>query len=581
MSLDDEIALLVKKATLLNAVKHRGRAEVGAVIGRILAERPDLKSFVKDVARICRQAVKEVNQLSLSEQQRTLDETWPETVTEEKPREERDLPPLPDVEKYGQVVTRFSPNPDCVLHIGSTRAVILSHEYARRYNGKFVLRFEDTDPRLKRPRLEFYDLIEEDILWLGCRWNEKVIQSDRMRLYYECAEKLLGAGGAYVCTCSKEAFRALTLASRPCPDRDLEPSENVTRWSKMLGGAYSEKEALVRVKTDLDHPNPAVRDWPAFRIIDTEEHPHPRVGSRYRVWPLYNMACGVDDHLLGITHIIRGKEHLTNEVRQRFMYKNLGWTYPETLHYGRLKVTGAELSKSKILRLVQEKAVSGFSDPRLATLSALRRRGITPETLRLLIMEIGPRPVDATLSWENIYAINRKIIDDKANRFFFLRDPIRIVIEGVNRSHVSTPALHPDHPERGKRRLEVKLLAEKASILISSSDARKLVEGQLIRLMELFNVQITDVKKDLVQAAFRSEPYEDARRSGAPLVQWLPSEGNIHVDVTMPDGRAVSGLGETALSGVDVGEVIQLVRVGFGRIDSKSPDRVQIFFAHS
>jgi len=581
MSSIDEIAPVVRRAALLNAVKHGGRAETGAVMGRVLAERPDLRPMTKELTGPCSQTVKEINQLSLSDQRRILEETWPEALIEEKQRERRILPPLPNVEKYAQVVTRFSPNPDCVLHIGSTRAIILCHEYARIYHGRFVLRFEDTDPRLKRPKLEFYDMIEEDILWLGCKWDEKVIQSDRMQLYYEWAEKLLETGGAYVCTCNREIFRTLTSASKPCPDRDLEPSEQLARWEKMLDGAYTEKEALVRVKTDLNHPNPAVRDWPALRMIDTEETPHPRAGSKYRVWPLYNMACGVDDHLLGISHIIRGKEHLTNEVRQRFMYKKLGWTYPETLHYGRLKVMGAELSKSKILRLVEDKAVSGFSDPRLATLSALRRRGIKPETLRVLIMEIGPRPVDATLSWGNIYAINRKIIDDKANRFFFLRDPVRMIVEGVRRTYVSTPALHPDHLGRGKRRLEVKSSDGKANILISSDDVQKLGEEKFIRLMELFNVDIVSARKDLVEAKFRSDSYEDVRKARVPLFQWLPSEGNINVSLAMTDGEVMRGLGENALLRADVGDVVQLVRVGFGRIDSKSSDGVEIFFAHS
>lgn len=581
MRLTEDVTVAARRAALLNAARHGGKADVGAVMGRVLAERPDLKPAVKELAELCSRLVREINQLSLSEQKRILEETWPSGLEEEKREEKRTLPPLPNVEKYVQVVTRFSPNPDCVLHIGSTRAIVLCHEYARMYKGKFVLRFEDTDPRLKRPRLEFYDLIEEDVLWLGCKWDEKVIQSDRMDIYYEHTKRLLEKGGAYVCTCDKETFRMLALASRPCPDRDLDPSEHLDRWEKMLNGTYGEKEALVRVKTDLNHPNPAVRDWPAMRIIDTIHTPHPRVGGRYRVWPLYNMACGVDDHELGITHIIRGKEHLTNEVRQRFMYRSLGWTYPETLHYGRLKIEGAELSKSRILKLVHEKAVTGFSDPRLATLSALRRRGIAPETLRQLIIEIGPRPVDATLSWDNIYAINRKIVDDRADRLFFVSDPVPMRVQGVPRSYLSTPAFHPGHPERGRRRLEVEVTDMRATVLISSQDSAKLEEGKLIRLMELFNVEVVRVGRDAVETKFVSDSYEDARKAGAPLLQWLPSQGNIKVCLVTPQGEAVRGLGEKALGEVDIGEVVQLVRVGFGRIDAKSHGEVIIYFAHN
>jgi glutamyl-tRNA synthetase len=388
-------------------------------------------------------------------------------------------------------------------------------------------------------------------------------------------------GGAYVCTCELEDFRALALSSKACPDRELEPSEHLARWKKMLSGAYTEKQALVRVKTDLLHPNPAVRDWPALRIIDTEKYPHPRVGSKYRVWPLYNMACGVDDHMLGISHIIRGKEHLTNEVRQRFMYRSLGWRYPETLHYGRLKVIGAELSKSKIMKLVEEKTVAGFDDPRLATLSALRRRGISPEALREVVMEIGPRPVDASLSWENIYAINRKIIDDKANRFFFLKDPVQLSIDGVDRDYVSTPPLHPDYPDRGRRRLEVKSSNGKAAVLIASDDALALSNGKLIRLMELFNVSISLVEGGKLEARFISESYEDARKRGTHLIQWLPSEGNIDVGLLMPTGTSTEGIGESSLSGASVDAMVQLVRIGFARIDQTSKGKVQAIYAHN
>ena len=577
----DEIRPLIRKAALLNAVKHEGRADTGAVIGRVLAERPDLKNMVKELASACAHTVREINALSKSDQRRIVDSEWPELLHEEKEEERKRLPPLPNADSYSLIVTRFAPNPDCVLHLGSTRAIVLCHEYAHTYHGKFILRLEDTDPRLKKPKLEFYELIAEDVLWLGCKWDEKVIQSDRLEIYYECAEKLLGMGGAYVCTCELEGFRALALSSKACPDRELEPSEHMARWEKMLSGAYTEKQALVRVKTDLHHPNPAVRDWPALRIIDTEKFPHPRVGSKYRVWPLYNMACGVDDHMLGISHIIRGKEHLTNEVRQRFMYQSLGWRYPETLHYGRLKVIGAELSKSKIMKLVEDREVTGFDDPRLATLSALRRRGIRPEALREVVMEIGPRPVDASLSWENIYAINRKMIDDKANRFFFLKDPVSLSIDGVERDYTSTPPLHPDHPDRGRRRLEVKSSNGKAVVLIASDDALALSNGKLIRLMELFNVCISSVERNRLEARFISESYEDARKRDAQLIQWLPSQGNIDVGLLMPTGANVEGIGESSLSEASADAMVQLVRIGFARIDHKSKDRVQAIYAHN
>ncbi len=577
----NEIEQLLKRITLINAVRHGGQAQRGAVLGRLLAERPALKACADKISKDCAAIVDEINSLSAAEQRKIVEANWPEELEEvAKKREEKVLPPLPHVEKYSKIVTRFSPNPDGAIHIGSTRAVILCHDYARIYGGKFILRFEDTDPRLHKPVLEFYDSIREDVLWLGCKWEQEVIQSDRLQIYYDHAKTLLERGHAYVCTCSRDSFKTLALSSRECPCRSLSISEQLTRWEKMLDGSYGEETAIVRVKTDLQHPNPAVRDWPALRIVDPIKYPHPRAGDRYRVWPLYNFACGIDDHLLEVSHIIRGKEHLTNEVRQTYMFKHFGWQYPETLHYGRLKIVGTALSKSKMAKMIADGAVSGFADPRLPTLIALRRRGIVPEALRRLIMEVGPRPVDATLSWDNIYSHNRKIIDRTASRFFYVGNPVQIDVSAVPRDFVSTPPFHPDLPERGNRLLQVKCQDSHTTILVTRKDLELFSPGRLVRLMELFNVRIVSTEQSMIQAEFHSETYDEARRANAPLVHWLPSAGNVTAKLVMPDADVVEGLAERSITAQDVGSIVQLVRVGFGRIDSSDSDSLVLYFGH-
>ncbi len=407
---DNDLREQIRKAALLNAVSHDGKAQAGAMVGKILGERQDLRSKIKELSIIINSVVNEVNSLKLAEQKAIVEEKWPETQKKEK-IEEKKLPPLPNADKYAQIVTRFSPNPDCVLHLGSARAILLSHEYARMYKGKFILRFEDTDPKIKKPSLEFYESIKQDLKWLGCKVDEEYIQSDRLLIYYEYTERLIGDGNAYVCECTPEEFRKKIVAKQACPCRNLSAVENLERWHRMLNGGYTEGQAVVRVKTDLENPNPAVRDWPALRIIDTKKYPHPRVGSKYSVWPLYNLAAGIDDHLMGMTHIIRGKEHYTNMVRQKYMYKYLGWEYPEAIHYGRLKITGAFLSKSKIVQGVKEGIYTGFDDPRLGTFLALRKRGITPEAIKKMIIDVGIKSNDVTLSWENLFSYNRKILD--------------------------------------------------------------------------------------------------------------------------------------------------------------------------
>ena len=565
---DAELRESIRKSALLNAVKHDGKAQTGAVIGKILGERPDLRSKVKEISALVNEIMQEVNKLSISEQKRLVEEKWPGALVKEKVEEEKRLPPLPNADKYAQVVTRFSPNPDCVLHLGSARAIILCYEYARMYKGKFILRFEDTDPRLKRTVLEFYDLIREDLAWLGCKPNEEYIQSDRIPLYYEYAEKLLKQGNAYVCTCQPDQFRKRILASQPCDCRNLPVEKHLERWQRMLQGGYAEGEAVLRVKTDLDHPNPAVRDWPAARVIDAEKFPHPRVGAKYYVWPLYNLACGVDDHQLGITHIIRGKEHLTNQVRQEFMYKHLGWKYPEAIHYGRLKITGATLSKSKIVQGMKEGLYKSWDDPRLATFAALRRRGIAPEAIKKMIIDVGPKTQDVVLSWENLYAYNRKLLDTTADRYFFVQNPIELTVKNTPKEFTTKLNLHPEHPERGFRQYTIKPSPENGVTIfwVSSKD----VEGKkdsVIRLMELFNVRIDKATIYAAEATFASESYEEAKQVKAQLIHWIPIGEDMPCQVVMPDATALEGVAEKRCKQLKPDAIVQFERFGFVRID--------------
>ena len=577
---DPELKKLIRKAALLNAVSHDGKAQAGALVGKILGERQDLRTKVKELSTLINTIVNEVNSLSIAEQKAIVEENWPETQKKEKAEEKR-LPPLPNADKYSQIVTRFSPNPDCVLHLGSARAIILSHEYARMYNGKFILRFEDTDPKVKRPSLIFYDSIRHDLKWLGCKVDEEYIQSDRLPIYYDYTERLMRDGNAYVCECPPEEFRKKTIAKQACPCRILSAAENLERWKRMLSGGYTEGQAVVRVKTELEHPNPAVRDWPALRIIDTKKYPHPRVGSKYIVWPLYNLAAGLDDHLMGMTHIIRGKEHYTNMVRQKYMYEHLGWTYPEAIHYGRLKITGTFLSKSKIIQGVKEGTYPGFDDPRLGTFAALRKRGITPEAIKKMIIDVGTKSNDVTLSWENLYSYNRKILDAASNRYFFVPEPVELKVLQVPKTFHAKLPLHPDKPERGFREYTVTPEDEEKKVIfwVSRKDAEATEPEKIVRLMELFNIKIENKTGNSVTATFSSESYEDVRKIKAQLIQWIPKGEEFPCQVVMPDASVTEGYAESACKKLKPDAIIQFERFGFTRIDEVN-QKLIAYYAH-
>lgn len=576
---DEEIRQLIWKLALHNAVQHDGSARPEPVMGRLLSERPDLKAKTKELFQVISVIVKEVNSIPLAEQKRHVEEKWPDLLVEEKAKPEiRKLPPLPNVDKYPFVHVRFCPNPDGALHVGGCRAAILCDEYAKMYDGRFTLRFDDSDPRTKSPIPEAYDWIREDLHWLGAKWNVEVYQSDRLEIYYEYAERLVRMGKAYVCTCSPTEFRKLSLAQHECPCRSLPSDEHLERWNRMLGGSYEEGKAVVRIKTDLNHPNPAVREWPALRIIDMKKFPHPRTGDKYVVWPLFAFCCGIDDHDLQVSHILRGKEHLTNSTRQRFLYDYFGWKYPEALHYGRFKMTGTMLSKSKIREGIAKGDYSEWDDPRLGTLKALRRRGFVPETLRQLILEVGPKPVDVTVSWENLQAYNRKLLDSTANRYFFVSNPTQLIVNKVDKPYVSEQPLHPSHPERGHRIKKIVPENHQTRLLISENDLKLLKLGAMARLMGLFNIIITRTEP-FMEADFQSESYLDARKAEAPLIHWIQVATGVETIVVMPDASVVKGLAEDDCKKLRQGDIIQFERFGFVRIDD-ADEKIVAYYAH-
>jgi glutamyl-tRNA synthetase len=566
---------LILKYALINAYTHKGKANTKAVIGKVLGENPELRPKAKEIIPLVNEIVERVNGMSIEEQESKLKEIYPEffEAKKEKKEEKKGLPPLPKAEK-GKVVTRFAPNPDGAFHLGNARAAILSHEYARLYGGKFILRFDDTDPKVKRPEPIFYEWIKEDLEWLGFKIDEIHIASDRLEIYYDYAEKLIRMGKAYVCTCEPEKFRELRDKGIACPHRDEPVEIQLERWRKMLNGEYKEGEAVVRIKTDLNHPNPAVRDWPALRIIDNANH--PRVGDKYRVWPLYNFASAIDDYELGVTHIFRGQEHAENETRQRYIYDYFGWEYPVTVHHGRLSIEGVILSKSKTRKGIQEGKYLGWDDPRLGTIRALRRRGIRPEAIRELIIEVGLKRSDTTISWDNLAAINRRIIEPIANRYFFVADPVPMWVEDYEEEFTAEIPLHPDYPERGVRRLK---FTPGKPVYVSRDDMELFKPGNFVRLKDLFNVEIIEVSEEGIRAKFHSVEYEIAREHRWRMVHWV-TEGK-PCEVLVPDGEELivrKGLLESGAE-LKVDDIVQFERFGFVRIDEVG-EKVVAIFAH-
>ncbi len=559
--MDDQLKKLIYKYTLLNAVKHKGHAQSGAVVGVIMASHPEFRNEAQKVIKLTAEIIEEVNSLSLKDQNLEMENKGIHEIVEEKKTEEKGLVDLPQVK--GEVVLRFAPNPSGPLHIGHSRAAILNHEYIKRYGGKLILRLEDTDPRRVDPKA--YQMIEEDLTWLGVKWDEKIIQSNRIIIYHQYAEKLIELGQAYMCTCPGDEFKKLKDQSLACSCRDLSINDNLKIWKEMP--FMSEGEAVLRVKTDINHKNPAIRDWVAMRIVDFE---HPRIGCQYNVYPMMNFAVTVDDHLQGITHVLRGKDHLANSEKQKYLYHHFGWTVPEFIHYGRLKMEDVALSTSQARKGINDGVYTGWDDPRLGTLRAISKRGIKKEALEELMLEIGVKIADTTITWKKIYGLNRNLLEEEANRYFAVFQPQKVVIEYLPESFkgVIERLKHPDFPDRGYRRLPFNGI-----VYLDQTDLNN-NENKVLRLMDSVNIIFKDGRIN-----FHSASLEEARKYNAQIVQWVPATSSIDVELVMPDNSILKGLAEPSIEELNINDVVQLERVGFARLDEIKPKR-KFYFAH-
>ena len=396
---------------LKNALSHEGQAASGPVISALFnegLEKSEMKTYGKKINEI----VSEVNKLSLEEQQKEYD-NLAEEVSEREVRE--GLPELPNAEDG--VVMRIAPSASGAFHVGHVLSFGLSLAYVRKYGGKFYVRIEDTNPENIYPKS--YELLAEDSEWLSEGQAEVIVQSDRMDLYYSYAVSLIEKSQAYVCTCDPEKFKEHVKDKTPCPCRSKTVEQNIKDWEKMLGTSqggggkenkFEKGEAVLRFKTPdnedgtsgMAHKNPAMRDFPLARISEAE---HPRVGRRYRVWPLMNLAVSVDDIELGMTHIIRGKDHRDNAKRQAMFYRALGLDekIPWVGFLGRLHLKGLHLSSTDFKNGIQEGKYSGWDDPQLPTIQALKKQGYHPRAFIKLAEAIGLSETDKTIEKKEFF----------------------------------------------------------------------------------------------------------------------------------------------------------------------------------
>ncbi len=555
-NLENDIYILA----LQNAVKNKAVPRAGAVLGSVMGAHPELRSQAKEINAMLPAILAKVEALSAEEREAQLRELNPEAIEKMHEKKERihELPTLPDAE--GGVVMRFAPNPSGPLHLGHARASVLNDYYVKKYDGKFYYRVEDTDPKRVDP--EAYDMVSEDLKWLGIGITDVVYQSDRFEIYYDLARELIKLGGAYMCDCDNAEFRDLKLKKQACPCRDLSVEENLKRFDDMLAGKYEEGQITMRVKTDIAHPDPAVRDFAAMRVL--KEPKHPRKPEIF-VYPLMNFSVAVDDHLLGMTHVIRGKDHIANTRRQEYIYNYFGWKMPYFYHYGRMSIAGLELSTSGMRKGINEGLYTGWDDIHLGTLRALARRGIQAEAVRGAVVDIGMGDTDISFSWENLFAANKAIIDADADRYFFVPDAVEVTVSGAPEMTAHAP-VYPNKPERGER-----LLPFTGKVLLPRAEVEK---GGMLRLKDLFNIRMTGDST----AEYAGESLAEARKEKAPIIQWLPAEKAAPCSLLTPEGMQ-EGFAEPEVLNYE-GKIVQFERVGFAKIDAVENGKAVAYHTH-
>ncbi len=530
----------IEKNVLKNAIEHDGRAELKSVVNKLLGSYPELRSSIKDLMADINLSISKINSMSIEEQISLANEKYSDILIVEKKNEEHHLPDLKNVK--GKVVMRMAPSPSGPLHIGHSRMLILNDEYVKRYGGELILRIEDTNPNNIYPQA--YDMIQDDTRWLDVNFTQFVIQSERMELYYKRARELILMGKAYICKCRVEDFKRDLMESKACPHRNLPPEMMVEQFDQIITGQDKDLKPVLVIKTDLNHPNPAVRDWIAFRVIET---PHPHTGKKYRFYPLMNFSVAVDDHELELTHVIRGMDHLNNTERQKYIFNYFKWDIPEYFHYGLINIQDAILSTTSMRKGIEAGEYRGWDDVRLATLLALRRRGYQKETFRKYWIDSGLNDVNSDFSWEIFNSMNRQFIDHSANRYFFVSDPVKVKINGSPETESMIP-LYPKESERGFRKYS---LGKDQTLYLQKSDINDAKENDTVRLKDLYNI----IYKD------GSWHYLDSEnKTRRKIIHWVKDDSP-EFEVYKPDGTTDRGFIES--DAVKANGIVQFERYAF------------------
>ena len=517
--------------------------------------------------------------------------------------------------KVETVHTRFPPEPNGYLHIGSAKAIFINYTIAKHYGGKFNLRFDDTNPA--REGDEYVQSILQDLHWLGADPNGGIFYgSDYFERCYECAEQLIREGKAYVDDLTREQMQEYRGSdagkpSRPSPYRDRTPEENLDLFRRMRAGEFADGEKTLRAKIDLASPNMQMRDPAIYRIKHVSHH---RQGDKWCLYPLYDFAHPIQDAIEGITHSLCSLEFENHRPLYDWVITNLfGGEFPKQREFARLNVTNTVMSKRYLRELVETNIVDGWDDPRMPTLCGLRRRGYTPSSIFTFVKEAGISKSDNLVDMRQLEAVLRSELELNAQRRVAVLEPVKLIIDNYPADACEYFDL-PNNPNRDANDTTTRKVAFTRELWIENSDFfevpppkfKRLTLGSEVRLMGSYLVRCTGVDKDengKVVAVHADADLET--RNGNPAdgrkvrgtIHWVSCAHCVEAEVNLydklfteanmnsiPDGadykdylnpESVTVLHgaklEQSLQDAQPGERFQFVRNGYFTPDSKHP----------
>ncbi|MBM3179164.1 MAG: glutamine--tRNA ligase/YqeY domain fusion protein [Chloroflexi bacterium] len=403
--------------------------------------------------------------------------------------------------RFNYVRTRLPPEPNGYLHIGHVKAFMIDYLIAKENNGELILRFDDTNPA--KEETEYVEAIEDDARWLGIEWVKVTYASDYFDELYEWAKKLVLMGKAYVDDQTPEEVSAnrgtLTTPGKNSPYRDRDVEENMDLLERMKNGEFPDGSRILRAKIDMAHPNTNMRDPAMYRII--HEPPHHRTGDKWKIYPMYDWAHGQNDSMEGITHSLCSLEYENHRPLYEWFPKQLGVFEPRQIEFARLNMTYTVMSKRKLRRLVEEKVVNGWDDPRMPTLRAMRRRGYTAEAILDFINRVGVAKNYSVSDVALLESCVREDLNKKSLRRMAVLKPLKVVIDNYpeNQTEEMDAVNNPEDPSAGTRKIPFSKV-----LYIEQEDFRetpppkyyRLFPGNEVRLRYAYFIKCTHVVKD-------------------------------------------------------------------------------------